>query len=112
MLYKLVIGRIDFRPELERKQRVQILLDSSNNLPSTERIADLKGELGQDLSIGKLFFEKRREKFYFATIPDRSQDHLSNKWSFVFIEDIKPEDCKDYEVIIEAIKKLGYEPIK
>ena len=108
MIHKLIIGKVDFDPTLGKRQHVQVLLDPNNKLPSANSLVALKEEFGQNLDIGKIFYENKSEKFYFASIPKELQKHLSDKWSFIFVENLTPEKCIDYKIILKIIKKLGY----
>ena len=111
MLNKLIIGKVNFDPALEKRQHVQILLDSNNELPSADSLTVLSEEFGHNLDIGKVFYENDSEKFYFASIPEESQENLPDKWGFVLVENLTPEKYTDYEIILKAIEELGYEPI-
>lgn len=112
MIHKLVIGKVDFDSELGRRQHVQILLDSNYELPSANSLDILKEEFGKGLDIGKVFHKNNEEKFYFAAIPRELQKYLPKKWSFILFENLNPEECRDYKIILKAIKKLKYKPIR
>lgn len=108
MLHKLIIGKVDFDPALGKRQHIQILLDSYNKLPSANSLVALEEEFEQNLDIGKVFYEDNNEKFYFANIPEEFQKRLPDRWSFTFVENLTPEKCTDYEIILKIVKKLGY----
>lgn len=104
--------KVDFDPSLGRRQHLQFLLNSNNELPSANSLDTLKEEFGEDLDIGKVFHKNNEEKFYFAGVPRELQKYLPKKWSFVLFENLNPEECRDYKIILKAIKKLKYKPIK
>ena len=111
MTIKLFIPKIVFDPELGKRQKIQVLLDEENKLPSIDTIDDTYKILGINIEIGNEFHEDGATQYLFANIvQDKDKyDGLREEWHFVLFSELTPENCIDYKAIKKAIIILGYE---
>ena len=108
MTIKCFIMRTDFEPELGRAQRVQVLLNSENELPTASSIEKAKNDLWQDIELGNVFCENDDAQGLFANLPDEIIETLPYEWALKPFSDLKPENCPDYDIIAAGIKKAGF----
>ena len=108
MIVKCFILRTDFKLELGKAQSVQILLNFKNELPTTSSIEDAKSILGQDLELGKIFYENGGVQAIFVNLPDETMKALSNDWKLVSFNELNRENCIDYDIIVDGVEKAGY----
>ena len=106
MNHKLFIAKLDFKPELNRHQDLSILLSKDYQFPTAESLTEFYKIFNNQLKLGKIFFETPDAKYYFANI---TQKQISEDYSFHKISTLPEESTPDYEVILRAIKILGYE---
>ena len=110
LVMKFVVAKVDFEPELGKKQDVCFLLNDENRLlgADTVEVATRKAKeiFGQELEVGKEFFEDGEgEEYYFANLRTES---LPEGWKVVSYRELDDESCDDYEALMVAIEKLGY----
>lgn len=93
---KLFVAKVDFDPELGKKQKIAVLLDSNFECP--------KKKQENAFDIGLSFYENASAKYFFA-----SCEQTPKGTEFVPVDSLNKDNCPDYEAIEAAIKKLGYE---
>lgn len=106
MNHRLVIMKLDFNPELNRRQDLSILLSKDNQLPTAESLAGFHKIFTNQLKLGKIFFETPDTKYYFAII---TPNQIPENYSYIKVSNLSENSTPDYEVILKAIKILGYE---
>ncbi|MBR2708917.1 hypothetical protein IKE98_01115 [Candidatus Saccharibacteria bacterium] len=102
--------RTDFEPELGRAQRIQVLLNSKNEMPIASSVEEAKENLWQDIEIGKVFYENEEIQGIFSNLPEKTIEALSKDWKLVPFSSLTPEECPDYDIILAGIEKAGYIP--
>ena len=98
--------KLDFNPELNRRQDLSILLSKDNQLPTAESLAGFHKIFTNQLKLGKIFFETPDTKYYFAII---TPNQIPENYSYIKVSNLSENSTPDYEVILKAIKILGYE---
>ena len=98
--------KLDFNPELNRRQDLSILLSKDNQLPAAESLTEFHKIFTNQLELGKIFFETPDTKYYFAII---TPNQILEGYSFYKISTLSKESTPDYKVILRAIEILGYE---
>ena len=108
MIVKCFILRTDFKLELGKVQSVKILLNSKDELSTTNSIEEAKSVLGQELELGNIFYENRGVQAVFANLPDEIMKALSSDWKLVSFNELNRENCIDYDIIANGTEKAGY----
>lgn len=106
MNHKLLIVKLNFKPELKRHQVLSILLSKDHLLPTEKSLAEFYKIFTSQLKLGKLFFETPDTKYYFAII---TPNKIPKNYSYIKLSNLSNGSTPDYKVILEAIKILGYE---
>ena len=106
MNHKLLIVKLDFKPELNRHQVLSILLSKDHLLPTAKSLAKFHEIFNNQLKLGKIFFETPDSKYYFAII---TPSRIPENYSYIKFSNLSNGSTPDYEVILRAIKILGYE---
>ena len=107
-MIKYFILRTDFKPGFGRSQPVSVLLNSKNELPMADSSEEAKNILGQDLEIGNIFYDNGSIQCVFANLPEKAIEALSNNWKLISFDSLRPENCSDYDIVLDGIKKAGY----
>ena len=107
---KFVVVKVDFEPELGKKQDVCFLIDDRNQLLRADTVEVAKRKVkeifGQELEVGKEFFEDGEgEEYYFANLRTES---LPEGWKMVSYRELDGESSDDYEALTVVMEKLGY----
>jgi hypothetical protein len=68
MNHKLLIVKLNFKPELKRHQVLSILLSKDHLLPTAKSLTKFHEIFNNQLKLGKIFFETPDTKYYFAII--------------------------------------------
>lgn len=105
MNHKLLIIKLNFDPTLGRYQKLSVLLSKGYHLPSSKSISDLQKIFSKDLELGKVFLETPETKYYFANI---TSNQIPENYSFNKISNLSEESTSEYQIILEAVKILGY----
>lgn len=108
MTVKYFIIKIDFRPELDKYQHIQVLLNSKNELPTPISIKEANNNLWQKLELGNVFYKENDVQGVFANLPEETIKALSRDWKLIPLSNLQPENCPDYNIIVAGIKKAGY----
>lgn len=108
MITKIFIPKINFDPELGKKQKIQILLTQKNELPQISILDDIQKKYEVTAETGTEFYQDTKTQYVFANIPSDLDNSLPNL-HFSFFTELNPDNCADYIAIKKAIIKLGYE---
>lgn len=111
MILKFFVIKVDFKPELGKNQKIQILLNSKNELPSACSVDEIREALGQDIEIGNTFYKDSNKSGIFANLPVENLEKLSSEWELRPFDSLRPDNCPDYKIIVDGIQKAGYETI-
>lgn len=106
MNHKLLIVKLNFKPELNRHQDLSILLSKDISLPTAKSLTKFHEIFNNQLKLGKIFFETPDTKYYFAII---TPNQIPENYSYKKLSNLSNGSTPDYEVILRAIKILGYE---
>ena len=106
MNHKLLIVKLDFKPELKRHQVLSILLSKDHLLPTTKSLTKFHEIFNNQLKLGKIFFETSNTKYYFAII---TPNKIPKNYSYIKLSNLSENSAPDYKIILKAIKILGYE---
>lgn len=106
MNHKLFIAKLDFKPELNRHQDLSILLSKDHHLPTAKSLTKFHEIFNSQLKLGKIFFETPDSKYHFAII---APNKIPENYSYIKFSNLSNGSTPDYEVILRAIKILGYE---
>ena len=106
MNHKLFIAKLDFKPELNRHQDLSILLSKDHLLPTAKSLTKFREIFNNQLKLGKIFFETPDTKYHFANI---TPNQIPENYSYIKVSNLSENSTPDYEVILRAIKILGYE---
>ena len=106
MNHKLLIVKLDFKPELNRHQVLSILLSKDHLLPTAKSLTKFREIFNNQLKLGKIFFETPDTKYHFANI---TPNQIPENYSYIKVSNLSENSTPDYEVILRAIKILGYE---
>ena len=104
-MMKFFIAKVDFEPELGKRQPVFVLLNEKNELPSADSAEEMEAMIGQSIEVGKQSYEDGGRQYYFANIAKKDSESMPVGWKFVSDSDMKSIDGA---VVIEAIEQLGY----
>lgn len=105
MNHKLLIVKLDFKPELNRHQDLSILLSKDHLLPTAKSLTKFHEIFNNQPKFGKIFFETPDAKYYFAII---TPNQIPEGYSFYKISTPPEESTPDYKIILKAIEILGY----
>lgn len=106
MNHKLLIVKLDFKPELNRHQDLSILLSKDLSLPTAKSLTKFHEIFNNQLKLGKIFFETPDSKYYFAII---TPNRIPENYSYIKLSNLSEKSTPDYKIILKAIKILGYE---
>ena len=106
MNHKLFIAKLDFKPELNRHQDLSILLSKDYQFPTADSLTEFYKIFTNQLKLGKIFFETPDTKYHFANI---TPNQIPENYSYIKVSNLSENSTPDYEVILRAIKILGYE---
>ena len=106
MNHKLLIVKLDFKPELNRHQDLSILLSKDNLLPTAKSLTKFHEIFNNQLKLGKIFSETPDSKYYFAII---TPNQIPENYSYIKFANLSENSAPDYKIILETIKILGYE---
>lgn len=106
MNHKLLIVKLDFKPELNRHQDLSILLSKDLSLPTAKSLTKFHEIFNNQLKLGKIFFETPDSKYYFAII---TPNRIPENYSYIKLSNLSENSTPDYKIILKAIKILGYE---
>ena len=105
MNHKLLIVKLDFKPELKRHQVLSILLSKDNLLPTAKSLTKFHEIFNNQPKFGKIFFETPDTKYYFAII---TPNKIPENYSYTKFSNLSESSTQDYKIILKAIKILGY----
>ena len=106
MNHKLLIVKLDFKPELNRHQDLSILLSKDHLLPTAKSLTKFREIFNNQPKLGKIFFETPDSKYYFAII---TPNKIPENYSYIKFSNLSNGSTPDYKIILKAIKILGYE---
>ena len=106
MNHKLLIVKLNFKPELKRHQVLSILLSKDLSLPTAKSLTKFHEIFNNQLKLGKIFFETPDTKYYFAII---TPNQIPENYSYIKFSNLSENSTPDYKIILKAIKILGYE---
>lgn len=106
MNHKLLIIKLNFNPALRRRQDLSVLLSKNYQFPSAKSSIKLQRIFQKSLELGKVFLETPDAKYYFANI---TSDQTPEDYSFHKISTLSEATTPEYQIILQAIKILGYE---
>lgn len=106
MNHKLLIVKLNFKPELKRHQVLSILLSKDHLLPTAKSLTKFHEIFNNQLKLGKIFFETPDTKYYFAII---TPNQIPENYSYIKFSNLSENSTPDYKIILKAIKILGYE---
>lgn len=106
MNHKLLIMKLNFKPELNRHQDLSILLSKDHQLPTANSLTEFHEIFTNQLKLGKIFFEIPDSKYYFAII---TPNKIPKNYSYIKFSNLSENSVPDYKIILKAIKILGYE---
>ena len=105
MNHKLLIVKLNFKPELKRHQVLSILLSKDHLLPTAKSLTKFHEIFNNQLKLGKIFFETPGTKYHFANI---TPNQIPENYSYIKVSNLSENSTPDYKVILKAIKILGY----
>ena len=105
MNHKLLIVKLDFKPELNRHQDLSILLSKDHLLPTAKSLTKFREIFNNQPKLGKIFFETPDAKYYFAII---TPNQIPENYSYIKFSNLSESSTADYKIILNAIKILGY----
>lgn len=106
MNHKLLIVKLDFKPELNRHQDLSFLLSEDYLLPTAKSLTKFREIFNNQLKLGKIFFETPDSKYHFAII---APNQIPENYSYIKFSNLSENSTPDYKIILKAIKILGYE---
>lgn len=106
MNHKLLIVKLDFKPELNRHQDLSILLSKDHLLPTAKSLTKFREIFNNQPKLGKIFFETPDSKYYYAII---TPNQIPKNYSYIKFSNLSESSTPDYKIILKAIKILGYE---